>query len=405
MLDGVDLSRKSAAWDEKQITEHHAIIPTAKTPREGALSQAEQKIYELICARYALQFLPDYEYEETTVEFAVENEIFRAMGRTVINLGWQGWDKNDENSRCDKCGNGKENGYSEKETREEDEIFKAGEAHDIREAQILPFVKEGEAGTGQTFLTEKITKPPKPYTYHLLLAAMNNIHMHVKDPDIRAKLKEIHGIGTEATQEGILSTLFNRGYLQKKKKQISSTALGKLLIRLLLDGKGSILVRPDLTALWEVRMSEIEKENASLDDFVSEVAAMVRDIVSDKLNVPADIPGMERRKMPAGEIIEALCPLNCGKKARRFNGKYGPFWKCGCSPNVAFKDVGGTPAVRETRTESNCPVKACKGVAVRLVSKKNGLPFWKCGKCGNFFNDANGKPEIREKKTKKEGYV
>ena len=136
---------------------------------------------------------------------------------------------------------------------------------------------------------------------------------------------------------------------------------------------------------------------------LSEVAGMVREIVSDKLNVPADIPGMERRKMPAGEIIEALCPLNCGGKARRFEGKYGPFWKCSCSPDVIFKDLDGAPAVRETRTEANCPVKGCKGVAVRLVRKKDNQPFWKCEKCGNYFDDSTGKPEIREKKTNKEG--
>ena len=83
MLGGVDLSRKNAAWDDKKITEHHAIIPTLKIPREGTLSPAEQKIYEMICARYALQFLQDYEYEETTVEFLVCGETFRSMGRTV----------------------------------------------------------------------------------------------------------------------------------------------------------------------------------------------------------------------------------------------------------------------------------------------------------------------------------
>jgi transposase-like protein len=68
---------------------------------------------------------------------------------------------------------------------------------------------------------------------------------------------------------------------------------------------------------------------------------------------------------------------------------------------VTFKDVGGVPVVREARTETGCPEKSCKGAAVRLVGKKDNRPFWKCAKCGNFFNDADGKPEIREKKCKK----
>ena len=144
-------------------------------------------------------------------------------------------------------------------------------------------------------------------------------------------------------------------------------------------------------------MSEIEGENASLGDFVSEVAGMVREMITGRLNISTGIPGMERKKKLEEEVVEAPCPLNCGRKARRFIGKYGPFWKCDCSPEATFKDVDGVPTIRETRTEENCPVKGCKGFAMRLLSKKDNRPFWKCAKCGNFFDDADGKPEIREK--------
>jgi DNA topoisomerase-3 len=85
MLGGADLSRKSAAWDNKRISEHHAIIPTAKVP--GAMGEKERKIYELVCIRYALQFFPDCEYEETVVEFEAGGEItekFRTTGRGGI---------------------------------------------------------------------------------------------------------------------------------------------------------------------------------------------------------------------------------------------------------------------------------------------------------------------------------
>jgi DNA topoisomerase-3 len=116
---------------------------------------------------------------------------------------------------------------------------------------------------------------------------MNSIHTHVKDPAIRAKLKEIQGIGTEATQEGILSTLFERGYIKKEKKSVVSTALGKLLIDLMsANGKTSALTYPDMTALWEQRMDEIQGGFASLDEFVSEVAGMTLEMVSGNLDVP-----------------------------------------------------------------------------------------------------------------------
>jgi hypothetical protein len=147
-------------------------------------------------------------------------------------------------------------------------------------------------------------------------------------------------------------------------------------------------------------MSDIERGGVSLESFISEVANMVREILSGSLNVPSDIPGLERRKEPDGEIVEAPCPLGCGANARRFSGKYGFYWKCHCSADVVFKDVDGVPVVKESRVEAPCPAKRCSGKAVRLVSKKDGRPFWKCSKCGKFFDDADGKPVIREKGNK-----
>jgi DNA topoisomerase-3 len=332
-----------------------------------------------------LQFLPDCEYEETTIEFKAESNIFRTAGRTVTNLGWQGWDKQDTREQ--------QNG------REEDE--------ESGEAEILPAIRQGETGKILPNVTEKTTRPPQPYTYHSLLAAMNGIHAFVKNPDIRQKLKEIQGIGTEATQENIISVLFKRGYLEKKKKQVISTALGKLLIDLLNQGKASIMVYPDMTALWERKMTDIESGTMTLESFISEVAGMTRDILSEKLDIPADIadiPGMSRQhkcltencegylrhiRMPgkspffscpvchatfndvggvptpkkewSGEIVEAACPLGCGHNARRFSGRYGYYWKCLCSPDATFKDANGQPEIREQRTEAPCPVKGCKG--------------------------------------------
>jgi hypothetical protein len=104
-------------------------------------------------------------------------------------------------------------------------------------------------------------------------------------------------------------------------------------------------------------------------------------------------------------VIEADCPLGCGRKARRFDGKYGPFWKCFCSPNTKFKDVNGKPAVPEERAplaSVKCPVKKCKGMAVKYHAKSDGRPFWKCNTCKNFFDDAEGVPVMREKFEKQE---
>jgi DNA topoisomerase-3 len=278
---------------------------------------------------------------------------------------------------------------------------------------------------------------------------MNNIHIYVEDPYIRKQLKDLDGIGTSATQEHIVSLLFERGYIEKRKKgrgsaQIFSTPAGQTLIGILNAGKAAALVKPELTALWERKMTLIEKGELELDAFVSEVAAMVGEIVKAPLPIPeiSELPRrkkcltegcngylrhiakgknpffacpvcghtfndrdgepLERQQGEQSERIEADCPRGCGKKARRLKGPYGFFWKCDCSPEATFKDVDGKPVIREERPKAKCPVKSCKGMAEQYKTKSDGRLFWKCGTCGNAFDDAEGKPVVREKKRKGE---
>jgi DNA topoisomerase-3 len=329
MMGGADFTRKSAAWDDSRIAEHHAIIPTSRGPRAGVLPDAERKVYELICSRYVLQFLGDCEYEETTAEFESNGEMFRATGRTVINIGWQGWDRQDEKNGAEK----------ERGKTEENE-------GDGREAgQTIPSVQRGEVGKIHAFPEKRMTQPPKLFTYHGLLSAMNSIHSYVEDPAIRAKLKEVQGIGTEATQEAVLSTLFGRGYMEKKKKAIYPTDLGRLLVSILDRGKSGVMIRPDMTALWETTMSEIQAGKSSLDSFVAEVAAMVKDIVSERLEIPPEISvsGMERLKKCLTE--------GCGGFLRSVKRPGKPaFFSCPLC-HATFNDVGGSPVPKKTKKE------------------------------------------------------
>jgi DNA topoisomerase-3 len=335
MMGGADLTRKGAAWDDSRTTEHHAIIPTVRGPRGGVLPDAERKVYELICSRYVLQFLGDCEYEETIAEFESGGEItekFRAVGRAVINIGWQGWDKQDEKS-------------GEKEHKETE-----GNEDDGRErdGQTIPSVRRGEVGTIHAAPEKRMTRAPKPFTYHGLLAAMNNVYAYVEDPAIRAKLKEVQGIGTEATQESILSTLFERGYMEKKKKAIYPTELGRLLISLLESGKSRVMIRPDMTALWEVAIDEIQAGagKASLESFVAEVASMVEDIVSERLVIPSEIP-----LVPGMERLHKCLTEGCGGFLRRIAkpGK-SAFFSCPLC-HATFNDAGGSPVPKKTRKE------------------------------------------------------
>jgi DNA topoisomerase-3 len=422
LLGQTNPARKSPAWNDSKIAEHHAIVPTTRVPLSGALDEIQEKVYELVATRYALQFLPDYEYEQTTVVIAAGGENYKATGRTVTAGGWMLWEKEDE---------------------------KDGDAHE------LPKVEEGEGGKIETSVEEKKTSPPKRFTYETLLTAMNGIHAYVSDPEIKKMLKELDGIGTAATQEGIVKKLFDpkRNYLEKRKKNIVSTPLGRGLIDLLNATKrGSMLVAPDLTALWEKKLSAVEAGRLPLETFVAEVSSMVSEIVKDFDPAVPDLEGIAKggRVPKAGETdkkclkegcggllrsiprkdgsgsffscpeckatysvgpdgnplrnlppVEADCPTqDCGGKAQRRNGRYGHYWTCSKCGNT-FDDEDGKPTVKEKKDkwpESPCPVKKCKGSAVRYPSKfKEDSFYWKCRTCGNTFDDVDGKPAVRIK--------
>ena len=419
ILPNVDVTRKSPAWNDKEVKEHYGIIPTKKAPKPNELGGMEKNIYEMIVLRYVLQFLPNYEYEQVTVEFEVEEELFRATGRSVINLGWIGWDREEENVEKD-------------------------EEEDRRD---IPAVKQGNAGEVEGIIEAKKTTPPKSFTFATLLDAMNNVHRYVDDVEVKKKLKEVSGLGTAATQESIVKKLFAVKYIEDVKNKIRSTDLGRTLINTLQNSKAAMLVKPDLTAQWEEEMSLIEEGKEKLSDFLAENEKVVKDIISSSMSIKGeDVKGLTRlkkcltenckgflvrrvskagspfyrcgtcektfsekdnepvvsEKKEAGEVIEADCPLNCGKKARRFSGKFGFFWKCSCQSEGTFKDVDGKPVVREKREieKTKCIMPRCKGEAVRLFKKSDGTPFWKCEKCNNFFNDVDGRPVVQEKKAR-----
>jgi DNA topoisomerase-3 len=435
LLRQANVAKKSPAWNDSKIAEHHAIIPTTKVPLATALNDIQRKVYDLIATRYALQFLPDYEYEQTTVMVTAGGEDYKATGRTVTTGGWMLWEKEEDGDASGK--------NKEKEGKNE-------------ETQELPHVEEGEGGKIETFVEEKKANPPKRFTYESLLAAMNGIHAYVSDPEIKKKLKEIDGIGTAATQEGIIKKLFDskRRYLEKQKKNIVSTPMGRALIDLLNSTRqGAMLVKPDLTALWERKLSEIEAGRIPLELFVSEVSAMVSEIVKNSDAVVPELAGVPkggnpsrsentdkkclkegcggflkllRRKdgsgsffscpecksaynadpdgnpIPKSPLVEEDCPTpGCGGKAQKKNGQYGVYWACAKCGNK-FNDADGKPVVKEKKEKgptAPCPVKKCKGEAARYPSKfKEGNFYWKCHTCGNIFDDVGGSPVIRGKK-------
>ncbi|MEW8009046.1 MAG: DNA topoisomerase III [Candidatus Thiodiazotropha endolucinida] len=235
-IDSADTSRRSKAWNDRKITAHHAIIPTATATDVSRMNENERRLYHLVCLRYIAQFHPDHEYHQTIIEVSVCGELFRASGRIPKKLGWRTIISNDQ-----------------QETKDE-------------EHQTLPTVsKNNIAHVLETNIEDKQTKPPARFTEGTLIAAMKSVGKDINDPRLKKILRETSGIGTEATRAGIIETLLQRGFIQKQKKHLISTATGRTLIGILPD----VIKNPTTTALWEQGLDDIAQGRGELSTFLA----------------------------------------------------------------------------------------------------------------------------------------
>jgi DNA topoisomerase-3 len=219
-------------------------------------------------------------------------------------------------------------------------------------------VKPGQRiGVTDAHLQEKMTSPPKPFTEATLLDAMARAARFVEDPLIRKVLRETDGLGTPATQATILETLFKREYLEKRRKTVVSTDLGKALI----DALPEFVTLPDMTALWELNLNQIVEGDETLAHFMSSIQGHVEGLVEEGaggLVIPEALrgnrppPRKTTRKRTSGKGAKTTTTHPCTREGcngqlRRNKGKHGLFWGCsnfrdGC--RETRKDSRGKPA-------------------------------------------------------------
>ncbi|MHB1567471.1 MAG: DNA topoisomerase 3 [Acidiferrobacter sp.] len=239
-----DLSLKSGAWNDNKITAHHGIIPTPHDQVSiSALSDAEQKIYDLIVRAYVCQFYPRHAFTKTTTVTDAGGHKWEAKGRVVKTPGWRSVMQPDT-------------------TKDEDEA----------DAQTLPLMRVGDSVDWvDGRVDHRVTKPPARFTDGTLIAAMSGVHKYVTDPKIKARLKETSGLGTEATRANILETLLKREFITRQGKQLISTERGRLLVAALPE----VLTDPGVTGLWEDALSEVASGTRTRQDFEDRQKAFV----------------------------------------------------------------------------------------------------------------------------------
>jgi DNA topoisomerase-3 len=241
------IPKSKSVFDDKKVTDHHAIIPTGIVP--SGISPQENQIYDLIAKRFIAVFYPECKIATTTVLAKVDKLEFKATGKQILELGWRIVYENDKN--IENTG----------ETRKEED-------------RILPVFQEGESGLHEPFFHKGKTTAPKPYTEATLLRAMETAGKQVEDEEMREMMKD-NGIGRPSTRANIIETLFRRKYIEKVKKNIYATQTGIDLIDTI---DNELLKSPELTGQWEKKLRLIEKGDYLPEQFKQELFCMVREV-------------------------------------------------------------------------------------------------------------------------------
>lgn len=235
------LRKSGKVFNDKKVTDHHAIIPTGVF--NPNMEPDEKRVYDLIARRFIAVFYPDCEVANTTVTAKVNEENFKATGKQIIDPAWR-------------------------------VIF--GKSDDKQnEEKVLPAYTTGERGPHTPEIQEKETQPPKYYTEADLLRAMETAGKQVEDEELRDLMKE-NGIGRPSTRAGIIETLQKRNYIRKDKKRLLATSTGMELIDTI---QNDLLKSAELTGLWEKKLRMIENGEYQIDQFMEELKVMVNELI------------------------------------------------------------------------------------------------------------------------------
>ncbi len=290
------IPKSKAVFDDKKVTDHHAIIPTGVVP--SGVSPDENKIYDLIAKRFIAVFYPPCTVSNTTVLGKVGELEFKATGKQILEPGWR-------------------------------EVYEKDKKGKKDEEKIMPHFDEGEKGPHEPLIHQGKTTPPKHYTEATLLRAMETAGKQVDDEEMRELMKD-NGIGRPSTRANIIETLFRRKYIEKKRKNIIATPTGIALIDTI---QNELLKSAELTGNWERKLRLIEKGEYNLDQFKNELYQMVRDLTDEVIfNTSYTVNPFERsiaeqaarqKKKPKPKKKVDFSTINCPKcnEAKLIKGK------------------------------------------------------------------------------------
>ena len=280
--------------DASKVTDHHAILPTAKKADVSKFSEDEKNLYDLVARRMLAAFHPACEYDATKVITMVGEHSFRTNGRVTIVNGWH------DVPVLEKPPKPKKNAKPEEEEEGPLPSLREGDTREVKNIQIR----------------EDQTKPPAPHTDASLLAAMETAGKDLEDEEL-VRLMKGSGIGTPATRAAIIERLIKVGYAARRGKTLNATDKGVMLI----DVMPQEIASPETTGRWELALHEITDGKQDPDRFMDGIRKMSAFLVqyAREHAKPLAFPPDERRKKYSAKsgfktvVLEGTtCPV-CGK--------------------------------------------------------------------------------------------
>jgi DNA topoisomerase III len=368
-LDNGYIRPSKRIFDNSKVSDHFAIIPTLQAP--SGLSEAEQKLYDLVVRRFLAVFFPSAEFMVTTrittvsaaqgrpkqgsapsggsdahavaSVGATSDHHFKTEGKVLVKPGWMA--------------------VYGKEAAEDVADAKEGD-----KGQNLVPVREGETVRAESVEPKGLkTKPPARYSEATLLGAMEGAGKLVDDDELREAMQE-KGLGTPATRAAIIEGLLTEKYMLREGREMIPTAKAFQLMTLLRGLGVEELSKAELTGEWEYKLSQMEHGQLSRSAFMAEIAAMTERMVKKAKEYDRDtIPGNYA-------TLTTPCP-NCGGVVKENYRRYACVGKDGASEGCGFS-FGKSPAGRTFEPEEAELLLATKKIGpLEGFRSKAGWPF------------------------------
>lgn len=264
---------KTRYVNDKQITDHYAIIPTGQGLQNlSRLPQISQKVYQVIVRRFLSVFYPAAVYQKVSLVSAIGKEKLFSSFKVLVEEGYL--------KVANVPSRKKEEDPKNAEEKTDDIQCDAGFLaclQQLKKGAVLPVeefsIKEGE------------TSPPKRYNSGTMILAMENAGQLIEDEELRAQIKG-SGIGTSATRAEILKKLVNIKYisLNKKTQVITPTQLGEMIYEVV-NASIRALLNPELTASWEKGLNYVAEGSITSQEYMDKLEHFIRVKVGGVLQV------------------------------------------------------------------------------------------------------------------------